>query len=112
MSDFHVPPGGDVVPHQLKAPVGAVVFFAGKIASHEQVPDPQNFVSDLELIGWMLCDGRSLSIAKYPQLYAVLGTLYGGEVQKGIFKIPDYSAHTLKAPGEHSPLAHYVIKCF
>ena len=40
----------------------------------------------------MLCDGRSLLANTYPELYAVLGGLYG---QSGIgtsltFKIPDY----------------------
>lgn len=38
--------------------------------------------------GWMNCDGRLLNIRDYQPLYALLGTMYGGD---GInnFAIPD-----------------------
>ncbi|WP_203418253.1 phage tail protein [Flavobacterium sharifuzzamanii] len=38
--------------------------------------------------GWALCNGTTLSIANYDALYALIGTIYGGD---GIntFKIPD-----------------------
>lgn len=41
-----------------------------------------------ESMGWMLCDGRSLSCSAYPELFAVLGYLYGGEAES--FRLPDY----------------------
>lgn len=31
--------------------------------------------------GWFLCDGRSLSRSTYPELYAVLGIVYGASGQ-------------------------------
>ncbi|MCW8127572.1 tail fiber protein [Microbulbifer halophilus] len=42
--------------------------------------------------GWMLCDGRWLPVEGYPELYAVIGTLYGEktESQVAMFRIPDY----------------------
>lgn len=38
--------------------------------------------------GWMFCDGRLLPIVQYQALYALLGTLYGGD---GVtyFALPD-----------------------
>jgi len=42
----------------------------------------------VEAQGWMLCDGRSLKAAAYPELFAVLGYLYGGSADS--FNIPDY----------------------
>lgn len=42
----------------------------------------------LEARGWMICDGRTLSAARYPELFAVLGYSYGG--QDDLFLLPDY----------------------
>ena len=46
----------------------------------------------LEAQGWMLCDGRYLNVAAYPELHAVLGTLYGEQNsgKDAEFRIPDY----------------------
>ncbi|QND69159.1 tail fiber protein (plasmid) [Mesorhizobium loti] len=40
----------------------------------------------------MLCDGRYLNVAAHPELYAVVGTLYGERGSGGDleFRIPDY----------------------
>lgn len=40
------------------------------------------------LNGWAPCDGRLLSISEYDVLYAVIGTLYGGDGQT-TFAVPD-----------------------
>lgn len=45
-------------------------------------------IAHLEAHGWMLCDGRALAVASYPELFAVLGHLYGGQGEQ--FHIPDY----------------------
>ncbi|HSR68819.1 MAG TPA: phage tail protein [Acidobacteriota bacterium] len=51
----------------------------------------------------MLCDGRTLEAAKYPQLFAVLGYLYGqGEEGEGTFKIPDYRGLFLRGVDDGS----------
>lgn len=53
------------------------------------------FLGEIRMFGgdyapedWFICDGRTLSIAEYSSLYALLGTRFGGD---GItnFKIPD-----------------------
>jgi len=45
-------------------------------------------LNHLEAQGWMLCDGRALPKTVYPELFAVLGNLYGGLGEE--FRIPDY----------------------
>ena len=37
--------------------------------------------------GWLICDGRSVSSTDYPELYAVIGTTYGGYGTN--FQLPD-----------------------
>lgn len=39
-------------------------------------------------VGWVLCDGRLLSIAENDALYTLLGTTYGGDGQS-TFGVPD-----------------------
>lgn len=69
-----------------ESPVGAVLAFAGPLGA--QGTDP------LEAWGWMYCDGRSLSTHLYPELFAALGYVYGGE--DASFKIPDLRGYFLR----------------
>ncbi len=88
-------------------PIGSVCAFAGQLnpvsgdannvwkssqcgsdkASNAPV-NPDVPMTYPEAVGWMLCDGRYLDKAAYPELFAVLGTLYGE--QNDSFAIPDY----------------------
>jgi len=52
-------------------PIGAVMEYAG-------AGDPT---------GWLICDGRSLTEVAQPNLFAVIGTQYGGGA--GSFNLPD-----------------------
>ncbi len=93
-----------------EVPVGSVCPFAGQVdpvsgsantvwanigcgsiatPSKGEMEDdaPLNY---LEAQGWMLCDGRWLESAAYPELFAVLGFLYGQDSEKSTFRIPDY----------------------
>jgi microcystin-dependent protein len=75
---FFIQPGfGDM-------PVGAVIAFAGAAANSASIED----------LGWMVCDGRELQVASYPQLFVVLGNLYGGAERT--FKLPDYRGYFLR----------------
>jgi microcystin-dependent protein len=74
-------------------PVGTVVVFAGKIASSSS-ESPSDYTTNIEALGWMVCDGRACEVSKYPELFAVLGYLYGGE--DGKFKVPDYQGLFLR----------------
>jgi microcystin-dependent protein len=44
----------------------------------------------LEPSGWMLCDGRYLAPESYPELFGVLGYLYGERSTDQAFRLPDY----------------------
>ena len=52
-------------------------------------PSDGDPVALLEAQGWMVCDGRSLDVSRFPRLFAVLGSLYG-TAGKGQFNLPDY----------------------
>jgi microcystin-dependent protein len=47
-------------------------------------------INPIEAQGWMLCDGRALGTADYPELFAALGYLYGQAGGGSQFLIPDY----------------------
>lgn len=51
-------------------PVGSVIAFAGEIGP------PALGISNIEIQGWMICDGRELHVTDYPELFAVLGFRY------------------------------------
>lgn len=85
-------------------PVGSVCLYFGALAqiSHKANPawstgSPTAPVAEpadqlqalLEPLGWMACDGREMLIARYRELYAALGCLYGGDFARGIFNLPD-----------------------
>jgi microcystin-dependent protein len=56
-----------------EAYVGEIRLFAGHFA-----PD-----------GWFLCDGALLQIDRFEQLYALIGTIYGGD-GTSTFALPDF----------------------
>lgn len=68
----------------IGVPVGTVVAFAGQITSSSS----EDYKTNIEALGWMICDGRLCEVSKYPELFAVLGYLYGGK--DGEFNMPDY----------------------
>ena len=70
--------------------VGEIRLFAGTYA-------PVNF---------MICDGRLLPIANYDVLYALLGTVYGGDGQT-TFGIPDLRGRAPIHQGQGSGLPSY-----
>ncbi len=84
-------------------PVGSVTAFAGTLGAPDSANPPatvtpQDFVTDpIEAWGWMACDGRLLSSTDYPELFAVLGYVYGGADSN--FNIPDYRGYFLRGIG-------------
>ncbi len=65
-------------------PVGAVLAYAGEISET---------VLSIETRGWMVCDGRCLSISEYPELFAAINYNYGGNGD--FFLIPDLKANQI-----------------
>lgn len=83
------PPSMPAHPRGSDLPVGTVSAYAGAIG-----PGAGPGAAPIEAWGWMLCDGRALQIAQYPELFAALGYLYGGE--GSVFNIPDYRGTFLR----------------
>lgn len=48
--------------------------------------------------GWLVCDGSSLAIADYPNLFAAIGNVWGS-VDSAHFNIPDLRGRTLVGQG-------------
>lgn len=65
-------------------PVGTILAFGGPATS---VPETQ---------GWILCDGRELAVADFPQLHDILGTAWGTGRSPGVFRLPDLRGRFLR----------------
>ena len=66
------------------APIGVIQAFSGQTAPH----------------GYLLCNGTSYKVADYPDLYAVIGNIYGGDTEN--FNVPDYRETVLVGVGENT----------
>jgi microcystin-dependent protein len=67
--------------------IGEIVTFAGASS-----PDP----------AWLACDGASYLRADYPDLFAIIGTVYGAS-DATHFNVPDLSGHVgIGVSGSHS----------
>ena len=88
--------------------VGTISAFAGQLSTYSGIPNniwrgsncsSQNSTAGvvnnevpmtyLEANGWMFCDGRALDSGVYPELFAVIGYLYG-KTGVSSFNLPDY----------------------
>ena len=68
-------------------PVGTVIQFAGSSAS---------------LNGYLPCDGNQYSASSYPNLFNVLGEMYGGDSNQGWFRVPNYQGVFLRGYGSQN----------
>jgi microcystin-dependent protein len=95
---FPLPPGPPLP--FVGLPVGAVIAFAGQVASSTSTG-----ALELARTGWLICDGRALKIAQYPELHAVLGALYaqGGEADD-VFRLPDLGGQFLRGVTDDAKL--------
>jgi microcystin-dependent protein len=78
-------------------PVGSVIAFAGEIRTSGDRPHETN----LPMFNWLKCDGSSLEVAQYPELFSALGYRYGGSGQK--FNLPDLRGEFLRGVDEGDP---------
>lgn len=53
---------------------------------------------------WVPCDGRLLSISQYQPLYALIGTIYGGDGVNN-FAVPDFRGRLVVGQGQTTPPA-------
>lgn len=84
-------------------PVGSIIPYAGPI---DNPNDPKGagkypaygskaYDLYLEQHGWLVCDGRTVLVAKYPELFRVIGFIYG-QAGPGKFMLPDYRGRVLR----------------
>jgi microcystin-dependent protein len=64
------------------------------------------FLGEIRLFGgayapedWALCDGSSLAIRTYPDLYSLIGTTYGGD-GVNTFRLPDFRGRVVVGQGQ------------
>ena len=65
-------------------PVGTIVAYAGSITE------------PLSMRGWDLCKGTEMSRADYYELFAVIGTTYGGDEAKKTFRLPNLQGYFIR----------------
>ncbi len=59
-------------------------------------------------VGWALCNGQLLPISQNPTLFALIGTIYGGDGQS-TFQLPDLQGRIPINQGQAPGLSPYVI---
>jgi len=57
------------------------------------------FVASTPPIGWLLCNGASVSILTYPNLFNVIAFTYGGTFASGNFNLPNFQGVFLRGNG-------------
>lgn len=77
------------------APVGSVIAFAGEIRRKDS---SKAFETNLNLFNWLECNGESVRISEYPELYATLGTRFG-ETDPSSFCLPNFTGMPLVGNG-------------
>jgi len=85
-------------------PVGSIIAFPGNLKKYSPGVQKEAFTTYPEPYGWMICDGTALNASEYPELYAVLGNLYGssGSGNDVLFNLPDLSGQFMRGIGTDS----------
>ncbi|MHB9117299.1 MAG: phage tail protein [Burkholderiales bacterium] len=81
-------------------PVGAIIPYAAPVNnpnSGSSFPDSSSKAYNLHLEqqGWLVCDGRPVALAQYPELFRAIGYIYG-KLSDGLFLLPDYRGRFLR----------------
>lgn len=73
--------------------IGEIIAFAGDTSPN---------------VNWLVCDGSEVSQTTYPDLYAVIGTLYG-MATAGNFRLPDLQGRSPSGSGTGSGLSPVAV---
>jgi microcystin-dependent protein len=81
------------------SPIGAVQMFVG-------VTDPPS----TDGTEWMKCDGRVITIAAYPELYALIGNSFApnSDPIAGLFYLPDTTNLFIKGAGNYNSKYNFI----
>jgi microcystin-dependent protein len=71
------------------------------------IGDLKYSLSSIDHNGWLLCNGRLLSITQYPQLFALIGYSFGGS--GNTFALPDPRSRTLGFIGQGAGLSNRTL---
>jgi microcystin-dependent protein len=73
------------------------------------------FIGEIKMLGfnfapqgYMFCNGQALPISQYSALFALLGTIYGGDGQQ-VFNLPDLQGRVPIGQGQGPGLPSYVM---
>jgi hypothetical protein len=84
----------------VSEPITTIVMYAGPVEEQAWPPGPHR--QWLNRCGWLVCDGSALPVhnadgspSVYSQLFAVIGSTYGGD--DTCFHLPDYRGYVLPA---------------
>jgi len=85
----------------ITLPVGSVITFAGNLKKYTPGAELEEFTTYPELFGWLICDGSTLQTSEYPELYSVLGQLYGPDspTDGSTFNLPNLCGQFLRGIG-------------
>ena len=64
-----------------------------------QIGDYKYSASNQNKNGWLICDGRSIPISEYPDLFQVIGTTFGSE-DEGYFNLPNFGGRVAGNVGD------------
>lgn len=91
----------------------------GNDLNYNQLPEYQRHVAlqigDLklslggEINGWLLCNGQSLSITEYTELYSIIGTNFGS-TGSGYFNVPDFTSRVIGMFGQSEGESELTIR--
>jgi microcystin-dependent protein len=76
-------------------PLGSIVAYAAQIDPVTSISGPYNFsATPQNNTGWLVCNGAPVAQEIFPDLYAVLGNIYGEGAD--VFNLPDYQGYFLR----------------
>jgi microcystin-dependent protein len=66
------------------------------------------FAGDFAPRGWALCNGQALSVNKFPELFSLITTIYGGD-GASTFNLPDLRGRAPVQAGQGVNLTNYAL---
>lgn len=73
--------------------------------SYPYLGEIRQFAGTYAPVGWLLCQGQTLSIAEFSDLYTLIGITYGGDGQT-TFKLPDLGSRIPVGRSTSRPLGY------
>jgi microcystin-dependent protein len=82
--------------NQLQADKPVKATLSGKLISYTESGMVAYFAMQTPPSGWLVCDGAVYSSDIYPDLFAAIGTTYGGVFSSKTFKVPNLQGYFIR----------------